>query len=148
MPISDIFKVSRKTFFNPAGWIDFENLHRVNKNLLGFFRGLFSVPQAGQKETFEEAIARLNLNEADLHSLLKKFRDFSLIFLFFGLIAFMYAFYLLFSHAFSDFLLGIAVSALFFSQAFRYDFWVFQIKSRKLGASFAEWKNHFLNGKG
>ena len=51
-----------------------------------------------------------------------------------------FSLYLLFSGFLLSCLLAIAVSILSLSQAFRYHFWYFQIKHRKLGCTFEEWR--------
>jgi len=150
MPIGDIFKVTRKTFLNPNGWIDADNIKLCSKTIWGFVRPLFTTPKAINKETFEQAMDRLGLTEEDVVSSAKKYRQYAFAFLLLSLLAFIYSFYLLFSQtAFFDWLLGMAVTGLFLSQAFRFDFWAFQMKRRQLGATFNEWKNDLLgNGKG
>ena len=148
MAIRDIFKISRKTFVNPTGWIDYESLKTQNKTIWEVLKNLFSVRKPLYQETFEEAQARLSLTEEDIQLSIKNYRLYALLFLLLGLIVLFYSFYLLFRHGtFTGWLLGIASSGLFFSQAFRFDFWAFQIKRRKLGATFAEWKNSILGGK-
>ncbi len=149
MPVRDIFKVKVKTFLNPSGWLDLESLIAYNRTLWDVLRGLFMPPKPVREETFEQAIKRFGLTEADVKERIKNYRLFALIFLIFGLVLFAYSFYLLFRHGtFLGWLLGIAVTTLFFSQAFRYDFWAFQLKRRQLGATFAEWKRSILGDKG
>jgi intracellular multiplication protein IcmV len=149
MAVRDIFKVSWKTFFNPAGWIDYEGLKRQNKILYSMLRGLFVRGEPARVETFEEAKARLNLTEEDIQKTATTYRLYALIFLLLGIAIFGYAFFLLFSAGtIMGWLLGLAVSGLFSAQAFRYDFWAFQLIRRQLGATFKEWKQHFLGDKG
>jgi hypothetical protein len=60
-----------------------------------------------------------------------------------------YSFFLLFHHtAFLGWFLGMATSALFFAQAFKYDFWSLQMRRRKLGLTFQDWKKSILGIKG
>lgn len=149
MAVRDIFKVSWKTFFNPAGWIDYEGLKRQNAILYSMLRNLFVRDQPARVETFEEAKTRLNLTEEDIQKSATIYRWYALFFVIIGVILLGYAFYLLFSgKTILGWLLGLAVSGLFLAQAFKYDFWAFQIKRRKLGATFAEWKRNFLGDKG
>ncbi len=83
---------------------------------------------------------RLKLNEEDIEQTGQSYLLFALIFMFCGLFALIFSFYLLFHHvSISGFVIGIAVSAMFLTQAFRYHFWFFQIKHRKLGCTFQEW---------
>lgn len=145
MAVRDFFKLSRKTFIDPTGWIDFDKLKIQNRTLWDVLSALFTVPRAEQTETFEEATKRLGLTEADIEGIRKNYRMYALLFLVIGLITFFYTFYILFAHtSYTGFIIGMAVSALFFSQAFRYDFWSFQIRNRRLGATFTEWKKSIL----
>lgn len=149
MAIRDIFKINRKTFFNPTAWLDVENLKRQGSILYRILRGSFTTLQPTYRETFEEAKKRLNLNEATLKALLTRYRIYTVIFVIIGLVTFTYAIYLLFAyHEFFGCLLGLAVAALFFSQAFRFDFWAYQIKRRKLGVTFNEWYRSVMGEKG
>lgn len=149
MAIRDIFKVSRKTFINPSGWFGLDSFVEQNKTIWDTIRSLFSPAKPLREETFEQAMQRMHLTEADLQNSAKNYRLFALVFVLFGLLLFLYAFYLLFTHSsYTGLLLAIAASAVFFSQAFKYDFWAFQIKRRKLGVTFAEWKANILGIKG
>ncbi len=147
MAVRDIFKVSVKTFFNPAGWINLDALLLQTTMIWGMVRGLFTAPQAVEKETFEGATQRLGLTEKDIEQGASTYRFYATIFLILGILLFFYAFYLLFAYGtFIGWLLGIASAGLLLSYAFRYDFWAFQMKRRQLGATFAEWKRARLGG--
>jgi intracellular multiplication protein IcmV len=148
MAVRQVFKISRKTFFNPSAWLDIDALKTQNKAIGRILKTLFASAKPTREETFEQAMQRQGLSEADIQGIANSYRWYAGIFLFFGIVVFIFAFYLLFSHStFHGWLLAIAASALFFGQAFRYDFWVFQIKKRQLGCTFAEWKRHWLGGR-
>ena len=148
MAVRDVLKVSRKTFFNPSAWLGLDLLKDQSRFIWATVKDLFIPPTPEFEETFEEAMVRLELSEDDIKTALTNYRYYTWLFVVLGLFTFAYSFYLLFRHAtFLGWLLGLAVSALFFSQAFRFDFWAFQIKRRKLGATFVEWKRHFLGEK-
>lgn len=149
MALRDIFKFSRKTFFNPMGWIDFQGLRSQNIIIWNSIRDVFSVPKAFHEETFESAMKRLNLTEEDVAAGSIRYRSLALLFVLIATFVFAYSFYLLFRYGtFLGWLLGLSVCALFLTQAFRFDFWSFQMKSRKLGVTFEEWKNSILGDKG
>jgi intracellular multiplication protein IcmV len=148
MAARDVLKVSRKTFFNPSAWLGWDLLKDQTRYLWGSVKEVLTPEQAAREETFEAAMVRLELTEDDVKSALVSYRYYTILFVLLGVLTFAYSFYLLFRHGtFLGWLLGLAVTALFFSQAFRFDFWAFQIKRRKLGATFAEWKQNFLGGK-
>lgn len=149
MAVRDIFKVRLRTFLNPSGWIDLDSLIASNRTLWDVLRGLFTRPTVVKEETFEQAMQRFGLTETDIKERIVTYRRFAILFLVLGCVLFAYSFYLLFYHAtFLGWMLGIAVSALFFAQAFRYDFWSFQLKRRQLGVTFDEWKRSILGNKG
>ena len=148
MALRDIFKISRKTFIHPSGWIDLDSLQSQNRTIWGVLKTLFTPQQPTRKETFDEAMKRLGLTEADLARSAMRYRLYGFFFLFIALVISVYAFYLLFRYgSFLGWLLGIGVAGLFIAQAFKYDFWAFQIRRRKLGATFEEWKRATLGGR-
>ena len=149
MPVSDIFKVSRKTFFNPSGWLGWNGLKSFNAIIFAILRPLFSPSVPEREETFDEAMARLGLTDVEVQERIKTYRTYALAFLLFAIFTFAYSFYLLFSHtSFLGMLLGFVVTGLFLSQAFKYDFWSLQMRQRRLGLTFEEWKRSILGVKG
>ncbi|HEU5281394.1 MAG TPA: hypothetical protein VFU82_05405 [Gammaproteobacteria bacterium] len=145
MAVRDIFKISRKTFLNPSGWLDLNGLIEQNKTIWSVLKNLFTKVEPTRQETFEQAMVRQGLAEADIPRLMSRFALYVWLFLGCGLAAFAYAFYLLFAHhLFLGWLLSMSVSAFFATQAFRYDFWGLQLRRRTLGLSFADWKKSRL----
>ncbi|OGT42653.1 MAG: hypothetical protein A3F42_03865, partial [Gammaproteobacteria bacterium RIFCSPHIGHO2_12_FULL_37_34] len=140
MAVRQVFKVSRKTFFNPRGWFGYDGFKEDTKTIWGIVIDLFSPPATAQEETFEEAMQRLELSESDLQSTARHYYFYILFFAILGTGILFYAFYLIFQyHLFWPWLLAMSIAALFYVYAFRYHFWIFQIKRRKLGCTFAEW---------
>lgn len=138
---SDIFKISRKTFFNPSAWLSLDSLKTNTGVVKNILQDAFKIPQATTEETFEEALKRFGLNEDDLKHIDENYLMFAYFFLALSVICFLFAFYLLFMHySISGWLLALVSSALFAGQAFRYHFWHFQIKHRKLGCTIKEWR--------
>ena len=92
---------------------------------------------------------RNGMAEADVLVAIKNYQLFVLIFTLLGGLAFIYAFFILFSyHTVFGWLLGISVCALLFAQAFKYDFWSLQLRRRKLDLTFTDWKEAILGKKG
>jgi intracellular multiplication protein IcmV len=148
MAIRDLLKVSRKTFFDPRAWLGYDEVKDHTSTVWNNLKAQCVVSAPTREETFTDAMARLGLTEEDIQNSIKSYRLFALIFFIFGILAFAYAFYLLFQHySITGWMLGLVVCALFMSQAFRFDFWSFQMKKRQLGLTFAEWKNHILGKK-
>lgn len=146
MTVKDVFKVSRKTFFNPRGWIGYDNLKEQSKSIWGIVKPLFTSRKPVKEESFDQAMQRLRLTEQDIAVRKKNCWLLSRIFLGLGIVAFILGIYLVITAGtWHGLVLSLAVSALFMSQAFRYHFWHFQIKHRKLGCTFSEWKSGKIN---
>lgn len=150
MAIKDIFTVNRKTFFNPKASLGYDTIKRQARLIVDIGKDTFIPVKPERQETFEEAMQRLNLTEDDIKSSEENYLIYSLIFVALGAIAFSASFILLFYYnTLSGFLMGLGATALLLTQAFRFHFWHFQIKYRKLGCTFEEWKRGkpFDNGK-
>ena len=148
MGIRDIVKITRKTFFNPSAWIDLSFLAFMQRTIVDVVKNLFQVETPDRTETFEQAMERLKLTEDQVQFGATNFRIYALIFLLLGILVFFYTFYILFKYkAYFAWLLGMATSALFFSQAFKYDFWSLQMRKRTLGITGREWLDYVLGVK-
>lgn len=146
MAVKDIFKISRKTFFSPSAWLDFDAIRAQNYAIYTIVRGLFTPDKPTYKETFAQAVERLGLTEADIKEAEDSYSAYAVVFLVITMLLLVLSFYLLFSHGtFHGWLLGLAAAALSLTMAFRYDFLAFQIKYRKLGCTIKEWKNRKIN---
>lgn len=150
MAIRDIFKVNRKTFLNPSAWIDLNSLRFSNRTIKEILTDVLTpIKPAEKKETFDEAVKRLGLTDKDVQEAGESYLTFSYLFAILGALALLFGFYLLFKHGtFTGWLLAFASSALFMSQAFKFNFWSFQIKHKKLGCTFDEWKRGKPDEKG
>ncbi|SRR5579883_455187 len=141
MALKDIVKVNRKTYINPRAWLGYDYLKAQTIQIYATLRQLFTVPIPAREETFDQAVKRLHLSEKHVHELQRNYLITSIIFVILAAVAFAFSFVLmLYFGTFSGWLLAIAATALLLTQAFRYHFWHFQIKFRKLGCTFAEWK--------
>lgn len=139
--VKNIVKVNRKTFFNPRRWFQYDTLKGQVLYLYDFGKQVFTAATPEREETFEEAMERLNLTESDIQTTANNYFLYSIVFLVIAVIAFIISFYFLIVHSsISAWILGLAGTALLVVQAFRFHFWYFQIKHRKLGCTFEEWK--------
>ena len=149
MALKDVVKVSRKTFFNPRGWLGYDTLKASSQGLWFILKDVFTIAQPARQETFTQAMKRLNLTEEDIHKTAQRYFFLTVIFVSLGSAAFLASFYMLLHHGtLAGLVLAMATAAVFFSQAFRYHFWYFQIKHRKLGCTFDEWRRGKINGHG
>ena len=149
MSIGDIFKISRKTFFNPSAWLGYETIKSQHAAIKEDLKEVFRIEKPTHDETFEEAMTRLQVSPDDVQQCMQRFYRFAYFLVCCGLIVFIYAFHLSIKlrHV-TPFLLGFAASALLFAQAFRFHFWAYQIRVRKLGVTVNEWMKDLLGDKG
>ena len=144
MSLKDAVKVSRKTFFNPRGWSGYDFIKLQFRTTWDIIKDAVSPQEVGRQETFDEAMKRLELTEEDIQKSQNNYLLFASLFVLCGVLTLVFSFYLIFHHkTFSGMILGFVTSTLFFVYAFRYHFWYFQIKHRKLGCTIDDW----LHGK-
>lgn len=148
--LKNIFSVNRKTFLNPTAWLGVSGIAAQNNTLLGILKPMFSKQQPVAEETFDSALQRWELTDADLEAGITQYTRYALLFAICGLISLLYGFYLLFRyHTFAGWLLAMGMVGLFVSQAYKYDFWAMQMKRRTLGLSLDQYIEYrFGNNKG
>lgn len=97
-------------------------------------------------ETFEEAQARMKLTDADLAARCRSLYRMSIAMACLSGALFIYVFYHIFYGSLHAAFLTFALTLLAAALSFRYHFWYFQIKSRKLGCTLHEWFRQGLMG--
>lgn len=97
-------------------------------------------------ETFDEAQHRMKLTETDLASRARALYRLSIMMACLAIFLFVYFFYHIFYGTWHAAFLTFALTLLALAISFRYHFWYFQIKSRKLGCTFREWYRQGLMG--
>ena len=98
------------------------------------------VPQKAKRtETFEEAMVRLRLSKADISQRTQEFKRLFIIFLVIFIVLLSYTVYLLSEGSIRPGLVSLVLTFIVLAQIFRYHFWLFQIKQRKLGCTLREW---------
>lgn len=129
-------------------WVDYRQLVKSNRSFFGFIKKMFIPEQAKVQESFEEALLRLKLTPADLIQRNKEFTRLMWLWIFLFFLSISYSIYLLYSHALRGFFPCLGISFIILTQIFRYHFWLFQIKQRRLGCGFRDWLNaQFLRKK-
>lgn len=135
-----------RTLMDLPTWFSLEYFRSANRSILDLVKGSFTF--SGKKEQseadFELAMQRQGVTEADLAERVVAFKRNTIIMSSFGGIVAIYTLYLLFSGVFVGFLIGAVVAGLSFVKAFQYSLWGFQIKQRKLGCTFQEWREAML----
>jgi hypothetical protein len=147
-------KVKRHLFaktFLPIGWLgqEIQGLKSFTRSVVNTVKSILTKQTAERQESFDEALARLGITKADAMKTASRYRVYAFVFAGLGILLFAYSFYLLFAYfTLIGWLLGLAATAYCLSQAFRFDFWAYQIKVQRLGVSFKEWKQHLLGKTG
>ena len=111
------------------------------------FKRLFVPQQNKEVESFDEAATKLNLSDAALMTKQKALFRLSIVMLIAAGLILSYAGYQLFYGSFPAVIVSLIVTLIALTLAFRYHFWYYQIKNRKLGCTFDEWFKQGLLGE-
>ncbi len=136
-----------KSLFNVKQWFDWERIKAFTLYLKNGIKKFFVPQQNDVVESFAEAKARLDLSDEDLLSRQKALYRLSLMMVIISVLLLFYAFYNLYLGSLRAFYLSLVVMLIGLVLAFRYHFWYFQIKKRKLGCSLKEWYRQGLLGE-
>ncbi len=136
-----------KRIINVRAWLDFDRVKSFTSYLASGFKRLFVPQKQAQGESFTEAMARLNLSEQDLKARQAALYRLSVLMCGAALFIFTYAIYHLIFGNIKAVVISVVVMLIALALAFRYHFWYFQIKERKLGCSFQEWYKRGLRGE-
>lgn len=141
MAVKDVIKVNVKTFFNPRAWLGYDLLKENTQTTFNIFKEVFAqpIPQPEREETFAQAVARFDLTDDMVAKVQKRYFTMALAFAVVAIIVLMIGIILVIDSVFSGFILALSIATLFFAQAFKYHFWYFQIKHKKLGCTFQDW---------
>lgn len=129
-----------KTIFNPRVWMDFEQVKNSTKYLGDGISKLFTLePKVRNIESFEETMARLNIDEAKIISKQKSLFRLSILMLVLAFLVFFYAAMHIYLGNFHTAGASIVIFLVMLALAFRYHFWYYQLKVRQLGCTVKEW---------
>lgn len=139
-------KKALKPLVNFPKWMDTRRVAESAGVIAGLIKHIFTPRKAKRKETFETAIKRLKLTEEILKERQKEFKRLYILFIIISFLALAYTIDLFFSGYIRAGLIAIVISGVALVQIFRYHFWFFQIRKRKLGCTFSEWFKQGLFG--
>lgn len=142
------FKWTFKPFVNVHEWLGLRNLAMMTRGLVTTISAVFSPRKIERTESFEEAIKRLNLTPQDLKEKQNSFFKIALSMGALGAICLIYMLYLLWSGFLGAGLIAFVVALIIFAYAFRFHFWYFQLKNKKLGCTVKEWLDAKVSGEG
>ncbi|STY28128.1 intracellular multiplication protein IcmV [Legionella wadsworthii] len=137
---------------NVRRWFDWERMRAFTLYLVNGFKRLFLPQEKVEGETptesFSEAAELLHLSDENIIAKQKALFRLSIIMVLAALLIFAYAVYQLFYGSIRAFLVSLVVTFIALVLAFRYHFWYYQIKNRRLGCTFNEWyRQGLLGGK-
>lgn len=132
--------------FHIRFWMDIERIKSFAQFVKNLFKKLFVLQPQAPTQSFEEAQVRLQLTDEQLLKRQQALFRICLLMIFLALVLCCYGVYQLFYGTVVAALLTLVVILIALSLAFRYHFWYFQIKQRKLGCSWRDWLSEGLLG--
>jgi len=137
--LSRIFKVRE--------WSDWNRVRAGGKSIEDGVKDLFVLKTTQSVETFDEAQRRMKLTDENLAVRARALFNWSVVTLVLSILLLVYALYHFVYGSFHAGILVLALMCLSLALSFRYSFWYFQIKSRKLGCSFQDWFQCTFKGR-
>ncbi len=122
-------------------WMSWDYISETTDRIKRSVGDLMTPEKPKYKETFREAMIRLNLSEEDVQQRKKEFTRLFYMFLLISLGIIGYAVYMAYQGYFAACLISFCLACYSFTQAFKWHFWLFQIRNRKLGCTIKEWLN-------
>jgi intracellular multiplication protein IcmV len=136
-----------KRIINIRMWADWDRVKSSTSYLVYGIAKLFTPQKKEASETFDGAMKRLHISEAAMHArqnALLRLSQWMIVFAFFVLC---YSGYQVFYGSIKAAIVSLVVMMIALVLAFRYHFWYFQIKKRKLGCTVEEWYRQGLMGE-
>lgn len=120
-------------------WLNLKMIKDNTDFFISETKSLFSVEQQGKTEIFENAIERLELTPDFIEKQIKRYYYMACLYLIASALLFLYGVF----EALQDNLMGasicFALIVYTLSCAFRYHFWCYQMKEKRLGCTVQEW---------
>ncbi|KTD52759.1 type IVB secretion system protein IcmV [Legionella quateirensis] len=136
-----------KRIINIRAWSDWDRMKAFTLYLLNGFKRLFVTQKEVEVESFDSAVDKLKLSDADLVIKQNALLRLSIVMLAAAFMIFIYMGYQLFYGSFKATIVSLVVMLIALVLAFRYHFWYFQIKHRKLGCTIKEWYRQGILGE-
>ena len=125
--------------FNVYQWAGTRSLVDSGRNIKQLYSGMVNIKRSTRRETFAEAVVRLNLTPQDIINKEQQYRLTSSIFALFFVFGLIYCGLLYRNGDYATCLMALAYSFLMFGFYFRESFWYMQIKQRVLGRGGLDW---------
>lgn len=135
-----------KPFVNFPRWMGLTQVWANGRAIVKMLKDLRVHRPPTHTESFEEAIQRLNLTEEDVKERIRHCFILTIVYTTATLFFLFYTIYMVI-HGHLGMILGILLTALMATFAYREHFWYFQMKTRSLGNGFKDWLFYLLRGK-
>lgn len=131
---------------NVRSWIDWDRTKSFTRYLINGFKKFFVPQKSKVTESFTEAQKRLHLTDNELLAREKGLLRLSILMVVVAIFLLAYSIYFIYCGSVKGVILSLVVMFISLTLGFRYHFWYFQIKKRKLGCSIQEWFKQGLMG--
>jgi intracellular multiplication protein IcmV len=125
-----------------------EQLKKQTEDVKNLANVVFEKKEAKMKESFEEALNRLNLSENDIQNRAREFKRLVKVFIFIIISLLLYLIYAIFQKAWIACLGTMGIILVAVAQLFRYHFWLYQIEQKRLGCTYSEWYQSLFHQSG
>lgn len=122
-------------------WLGWDNIVNTSRDYKRMLKDMSTPQQAQYSETFEQAIDRLGLTQEDIDQRKIEFTRLFIFFIVLSIAIIGYGLYMAITGNMISALISFCISLYSLTQAFRFHFWLFQIKHKKLGCTIKEWFN-------
>ena len=142
-------KTEKKSFAKRGmgRWIGTRNVSSATDSLKSIFSGLFQpTKKEFTKETFEQAVERLGLDEKKIQAIAKNLLIRLKLYLVCTALAVLYLIYLLFVDQIAAALLMLIITFILLAYSFKEHFQYIQVKNRYLGYTLSQWLKITLRG--
>ena len=112
-------------------WVGYDNIKSTSKFIASSAKDVFTPEHAEHTETFDEAVKRLDISDEDIKERIMQLTKIFISFMALAFAVFGYSIYLAFSGNILGFCISFALTIFTCTQAFKYHFWIFQMKKRK-----------------
>lgn len=122
-------------------WLGWDYIVSATEDYKNIVKDMATAETPQYIETFDDAMKRLGLTEADIQARKKEFTRLFIFFIAISVLIILYGLAMAFKGYMVTALVSFCISIYTLTQAFRFNFWLFQIKNRKLGCTIKEWMN-------
>ena len=133
-----------RTIFNPKVWMDLDQVKHSTNYITNGTKKLFTMKEkVSVGEGFDATMKRLGIDNAGIEKQKKSLFRLSLLMVFLSFCVFSYSMTLIYSGSFHSAAASLVIFLVILALAFRYHFWYYQLKVRRLGCGLTEW---FMSG--